>query len=82
VLSRALRHIEQQVAEGETSAAALIATGLGVLANQPSARMDYLRVVDPDTLQDLSDIRKGALVAIAAWIGTTRLIDNVLIPPR
>lgn len=82
VLSRALRHIEQQVAGGETSAAALIATGLGVLANQPSARLDYLRVVDPDTLQDIPDIRKGALVAIAAWIGTTRLIDNILIPPR
>jgi pantoate--beta-alanine ligase len=82
VLSRALRHIEQQVAGGETSAAALIATGLGVLANQPSARLDYLRVVDPDTLEDVSDIRRGALVAIAAWIGTTRLIDNALIPPR
>lgn len=82
VLSRALHHIEQQVADGETSAAALIATGLRVLANQPSARLDYLRVVAPDTLQDVPDISKGALVAIAALIGATRLIDNILIPPR
>ena len=82
VLSRALRHIEQQVGEGETSAAALIATGLRVLANQPSARLDYLRVVHPDTLEDIPDISKGALVAVAAWIGATRLIDNILIPPR
>jgi len=82
ILSRTLRHIEQQIATGVTSAAALIATGLGVLAQQPSARLDYLRVVDPDTLADISDIGKGALIAIAAWIGPTRLIDNTLIPPR
>jgi pantoate--beta-alanine ligase len=82
ILSRTLRHIEQQIATGVTSAAALIATGLGVLAQQPSARLDYLRVVDPDTLADIPDISKGALIAIAAWIGPTRLIDNTLIPPR
>lgn len=82
ILSRTLRHIEQQIATGVTSAAALIATGLGVLAQQPSARLDYLRVVDPDTLADIPDIGKGALIAIAAWIGPTRLIDNTLIPPR
>lgn len=82
ILSRTLRHIEQQIATGVTSAAALIATGLGVLAQQPSARLDYLRVVDPDTLADIPDIGKGALIAIAAWIGSTRLIDNILIPPR
>ncbi|HKO13428.1 MAG TPA: pantoate--beta-alanine ligase [Acidobacteriaceae bacterium] len=82
ILSRTLRHIEQQIATGVTSAAALIATGLGVLAEQPSARLDYLRVVDPDTLADIPDISKGALIAIAAWIGSTRLIDNILIPPR
>lgn len=82
ILSRTLRHIEQQIATGVTSAAALIATGLGVLAQQPSARLDYLRVVDPDTLADIPDIGKGALIAIAAWISSTRLIDNILIRPR
>lgn len=82
VLSRALRYIEQAVAEEVFDSASLIATGLRVLANQPSARLDYLRVVNPDTLEDIKDVRKGALVAVAARIGPARLIDNILIPPR
>lgn len=82
ILSRALRHIEQRVAQGVLESAALIDTGLEVLAEQPYARLDYLRIVDPDTLEDLRDVSKGALVAIAAWIGPARLIDNILIPPR
>lgn len=82
VLSRALRYIEQAVAEEVFDSASLIATGLRVLANQPSARLDYLRVVNPDTLEDIKDVRKGALVAVAARIGLARLIDNILISPR
>ena len=82
VLSRALRHIEQRIAAGVFDSASLIDTGLEVLAEQPYARLDYLRIVHPDTLEDVSNVSKGALVAIAAWIGPARLIDNILIPPR
>ncbi|HLJ76138.1 MAG TPA: pantoate--beta-alanine ligase [Acidobacteriaceae bacterium] len=82
VLSRALRHIEQRIAAGVFDSASLIDTGLEVLAEQPYARLDYLRIVHPDTLEDIADVSKGALVAIAAWIGPARLIDNLLIPPR
>jgi pantoate--beta-alanine ligase len=39
-------------------------------------------VVDPDTLLDVSDLSRGALLAVAAWVGSTRLIDNLLLPPR
>src|SRR5579872_6226231 len=69
VLSRALRHIERRVAAGVLDSASLIDTGLKVLAEQPYARLDYLRIVHPDTLEDVSNVSKGALVAIAAWIG-------------
>ncbi|HLJ79292.1 MAG TPA: pantoate--beta-alanine ligase [Acidobacteriaceae bacterium] len=82
VLSRALRHIERRVAAGVLDSASLIDTGLEVLAEQPYARLDYLRIVHPDTLEDVSNVSKGALVAIAAWIGPARLIDNILIAPR
>jgi pantoate--beta-alanine ligase len=82
VLRRALRHIEEKIAIGETSASELIDAGLGVLAEDPDARLDYLRIVDPGTLEDLPDVENGALVAVAAWIGAARLIDNVVIPPR
>jgi len=82
VLHRTLRHIEEAAENGEISSSELIDRGLAVLAEDPDARLDYLRIVDPDTLEDLRDVENGALVAIAAWIGPARLIDNVLIPPR
>ena len=82
ILHRALRHIEEKISIGETDATDLIDAGLGVLAEDPDARLDYLKIVDPDTLEDLPDVENGALVAVAAWIGPARLIDNLLIPPR
>jgi pantoate--beta-alanine ligase len=82
VLSRALRHIEARVAAGVVDSAPLIDAGLAVLAEEPEIRLDYLRIVDPGTLEDLPDVNKGALVAIAAFVGPARLIDNVLIPAR
>jgi pantoate--beta-alanine ligase len=82
ILRRALHHIEEKIAIGETSVSELIRTGLGVLAEDPDARLDYLRIVDPETLEDLQEVERGALIAVAAWIGSARLIDNVLIPPQ
>jgi pantoate--beta-alanine ligase len=55
---------------------------LGVLADEPEVRLDYFRIVDPETLEDVEDVSAGALVAVAAMVGPTRLIDNVVIPPR
>jgi len=52
------------------------------LAEEPSVRLDYFEIVSPDTLDPVADIKLGALVAVAAYVGTTRLIDNLLLPPR
>jgi pantoate--beta-alanine ligase len=81
VLSRTLRRIDEPIAAGISDSASLLDAGLAVLAEEPAVRLDYLRIVDPDTLEDLPDVRHGALVAVAAWVGPARLIDNVLIPP-
>ena len=62
--------------------ARLIDAGLTVLAEEPEIRLDYLRIVDPETLEDVPDVSAGALVAVAAVVGPARLIDNVLIAPR
>ncbi|HEX4067262.1 MAG TPA: pantoate--beta-alanine ligase [Acidobacteriaceae bacterium] len=79
-LSQALRAVEHRVAAGVLDAAPLIDAALFVLAQDPEIRLDFLRIVDPDTLQDLPDVSRGALVAVAAWVGPARLIDNTLIP--
>jgi pantoate--beta-alanine ligase len=82
VLNRTLRHIEARIAAGVLASAPLIDAGLAVLAEEPDIRLDYLRIVDPGTLEDVPDVSAGALVAVAAVVGPARLIDNLLVPPH
>ena len=79
VLSRALARVKDLVSVGQWSAATLLQEARAVLASEPAVRVDYLAAVDPDTLEDVDGVRGGALVAVAAWVGTTRLIDNLLV---
>jgi len=71
-----VRRLHQQ---GENSAEKLIAAGKQVMAEEPAVKLDYFEVVDPDTLKPVRDVAKGTLVAVAAYVGTTRLIDNLLL---
>jgi pantoate--beta-alanine ligase len=79
VLSRTLNRIRYLCDKGEKSAAMLIEKGKEVVGEEPGAKLDYLEIVNPDTLDPVEDVSKGALVAIAAWVGTTRLIDNIVL---
>jgi pantothenate synthetase len=53
--------------------------GKQVIAEEPGARLDYFAIVDPETLEPIQDTSRGALVAVAAYVGTTRLIDNIIL---
>ena len=79
VLHRSLTAIKQLFEKGERSAANLIKTGKQVFAREPVVRLDYLEIVDPDTLDPVTDIKRPALVAVAAFVGKTRLIDNIVL---
>jgi pantothenate synthetase len=65
---------------GEHTAAKLIAAAREELASEPTVRLDYFEIVDPDRLDPLKDVSHGGLVAVAAYVGVTRLIDNILLP--
>jgi pantoate--beta-alanine ligase len=54
---------------------------LAILDREPRIRVEYLEVVDPETMQPLARIAGDALVAAAIWLGDVRLIDNVLCRP-
>jgi pantoate--beta-alanine ligase len=79
VLSRALNLISATYRAGEKDVARLLEVGRSVLAAEPEVRFDYLEIVDPDTLLPLTEARAAALVAVAAYVGSTRLIDNTLL---
>jgi pantoate--beta-alanine ligase len=75
-LHRALNRVENEFRAGERNAARLIAAATKVFAPEPQIRLDYFEIVDPDTLDPVEQIERPALVAVAAYVGSTRLIDN------
>lgn len=79
VLSRALSRVKAAFDKGEQTAAKLIDVGIRVLKSEPGAQLDYLEIVNPETLEPVEFVRGSALVAVAAFVGTTRLIDNVVL---
>ena len=79
VLQRSLQKARQQFQAGERSAARLISAAREVIAQEPQVRLDYFEVVDPDTLDPVERISRKTLVAVAAYVGSTRLIDNVVL---
>ena len=81
VLSRALDVAIALANSGETSAPALRTAMESTMAEEPSARVDYIAVADPNTLEAIDHVHSGTLLAIAAYFGTTRLIDNALLAP-
>src|ERR1700677_3852643 len=79
VLSRALMAVQRQVRGGKQDSAVLLAEALRILQEESAVQVDYCRIVDPDTLVDVADVSHRALVAVAAYVGATRLIDNLLV---
>ena len=78
-LRRSLLAMEGMIARGERDSAALVREGMRVLGAEAGVRVDYLAVVDAETLLPVTAAETGTLVAVAAWVGGTRLIDNFVV---
>jgi pantoate--beta-alanine ligase len=79
-LNRALSEVKSRFDQGERNAINLIAAGKQVLTQEPTVRLDYFEIVNPVTLDPVRERTSSALVAVAAFVGNTRLIDNMLLP--
>jgi pantothenate synthetase len=71
--------VQQLHQKGTTQSAKLIAAAQSVFATQPEVRVDYITAVDWATLEPVAEAIPGTLFAVAAWVGDTRLIDNVIL---
>ncbi|HEX5447395.1 MAG TPA: pantoate--beta-alanine ligase [Pirellulales bacterium] len=80
-IGRALRRAAELVQSGQREAAAVAEAMRAILAAAPGLRVEYLAVVDAETLQAIATIDRTVLAAIAAFVGPTRLIDNTLLSP-
>mgnify|MGYP000193502205 CR=1 FL=1 len=76
VLSRSVRKGQDLVASGVRNSAELLASMKERLAEEPLADVEYVEVVDGESMQPVETFKDGDLVAMAVRIGTTRLIDN------
>ncbi len=80
-LVRALERVEGAVCRGERQAPELVRIAREEIAAEPLARAEYISVCDLRTLEDVSVVDGPALVALAVWVGNTRLIDNRVVRP-
>lgn len=79
-LSRALNLVQANVSCGERNANALQTQMHAVLREAGIERIDYATIAHPETLAELTQLNGPAVALIAAFVGTTRLIDNCLLP--
>jgi pantoate--beta-alanine ligase len=79
VLQRSLQEAQEQFHAGEGLSSNLISAAKKVFAAEPQVVLDYFEIVDPDTLDPVELISQKTLVAVAARVGSTRLIDNVIL---
>ncbi len=78
VLYRSLRAAAAMIAAGAHDPEAVKARARELLAAEPLVRLEYLEIVDPGEMQPVARIQAPVRIAIAAWLGSTRLIDNIL----
>ena len=80
VLQRALQEAHRLTASGERSAPVILEAASKVVASAPMARIDYLEIVNAESLQPIAVVGPHSLIAVAAFFGQTRLIDNLRLP--
>ena len=76
VLYRTMIRVKEMATGGENSVTKLIDAARNMIASAKAARIDYVSIVDTEDLQPLETLRPNALIALAVFIGRTRLIDN------
>jgi pantoate--beta-alanine ligase len=79
VLFQALDAAREKVINGCKSAPRIRAAGLKVLADEPRIRLEYFEIVDAEDMQPVTNISEPICIAAAVWLGSVRLIDNVIL---
>ena len=78
-IAGALNTAQQLVGQGERRAATILQAVRDTISGQDDTRLEYASLCDPDTLEEVEEVTRPTLLAIAAWVGQVRLIDNRVI---
>lgn len=79
-LYQSLLEARQKISSGEKRPAAVVRAAAAVIPRSDGLKLEYLEIVDPRTMQPVDEINGPVRVAGALWVGSTRLIDNLLVP--
>lgn len=79
VLSQAVALGEKLAADGETDAKKIVGEMIALIEKEPMARIDYVKAVDGLTMQQIDTVKRPMLIALAVYVGKTRLIDNFML---
>ncbi|MFH1576112.1 MAG: pantoate--beta-alanine ligase [Candidatus Margulisiibacteriota bacterium] len=82
ILYQVLRLAKKEIKGGEKNSRRLLSRLRRLMASAPSLKLDYLVIVDPETLEETKTIKGKTLIALAAYIGKTRLIDNLVVETK
>lgn len=79
VLYKALCKAEELISSGEKKSKKIKAAMRDIIEEAKDARIDYISMVDLENLEDVEEVCGKVLIALAVWIGKTRLIDNIIV---
>ena len=82
VIYRALRAVQAAALEGEQDAAKLIELARAEISAEPLARVEYIEIVDRDTIAPVTTVDTERRMAVSIWFGDTRVIDNIALAPK
>jgi len=78
-ISRALKQAQEMITRGERNSVSILQMVRGTLAQHGGVRLEYASLCKPETLEETAQVSGPTLLAIAAWVGDVRLIDNRVI---
>lgn len=79
VLYRALKEAEKLIKDGKTDAQSIMGGMEKLIESEPLARIDYISTTDTENLEAVKKVSGSVLIALAVFIGSTRLIDNIMV---
>jgi pantoate--beta-alanine ligase len=80
-LFQSLQQAQESVAEGISDARELIHRAAEIISSHPHTKIEYVAICDPESLEDVDRVEGPTLMALAVWMGKTRLIDNAILKP-
>jgi pantoate--beta-alanine ligase len=77
ILYQSLKEAKKWIEDGEKNPSRIVDKMKNFIAKEPLTKIDYIAIVDSESLEKVEKVKKGDLITLAVYIGKVRLIDNM-----